>query len=155
MQRIAVAAMMPLGAADTDQHVGAGIRAAGRDRARDVAVGDQLDWLPPRGRRRSVARAADGPGCNGEVRDAGIWLLATLRTLSPMGAVMSTTPTASGPTAICSCRKRPTDRTLRHARYRQHRDGIWHALVHQGGAVDGVDREVAFGAVAVADFLPL
>ena len=34
---------------------------------------------------------------------------------------------------------------------REHRDGVGHALAHQGGAVDGVDGEVAVGAVAVAD----
>ena len=35
--------------------------------------------------------------------------------------------------------------------HRQNRDGVGHALAHQRGAVDRVDGEVAFRAVAVAD----
>jgi hypothetical protein len=38
-------------------------------------------------------------------------------------------------------------------RDRQHGDGVVHALGSQGGAVDGVDRDVALGAGAVADLL--
>ena len=37
----------------------------------------------------------------------------------------------------------------------QHRDRVRHALGHQGGSVDGVDGEVALGAVAVADLFPV
>jgi hypothetical protein len=33
------------------------------------------------------------------------------------------------------------------------RDGVRHALGHQGGAVDGVDGDVALGALAAADLL--
>lgn len=36
--------------------------------------------------------------------------------------------------------------------YRQHRDGVGHALAHQRGAVNGVDGKVAFRSVAVAHF---
>lgn len=37
--------------------------------------------------------------------------------------------------------------------HRQHRDGVRHALGHQGGAVDRIDGEVAIRPVAVADLL--
>lgn len=100
---MAAAAMMPRGAADTQQHVGAGVGSGGGDGAGHVAVGNEADT------RAGFANVLDQLAMTGPIQDAdrdvGDGTAAHLGHALDVfrnGAVMSITSAASGPTAIFS-----------------------------------------------------
>ena len=142
-------------AADAGEQVGARVRPARGDGARHVAVGDQPD--PGAG----LADVVDQLVVPGPVQDAHrdvggrrIATLATERTFSPIGAVMSMASDrfgSDGDLVHVEHRRRVEHRAA--LGNREHRDRVGQALAHQRGAVDRVDGEVTFGTVAVADLL--
>ncbi len=142
-------------AADSGQQVGAGIRPARRDRAGHVTVGDQPD---PRaggadiGDQLFVARPVQdahrqvGHRRVLRLRDAADVLTDRRGDVDRVDGVGT-----DGDLVHVEHRRRVEHRAA--FGHRQHRDGVRHALGHQGGAVDRVDGEVAVRAVSVADLL--
>ncbi len=156
MQRIAAAVMMPSGVPPIpDQQVGARVRPAGRDGAGDVAVGDQPDpgaGSADLGHQLLVpgpVEDADGDIGHrcfpdlGDALDVGRYRRGDVDEVGDVGP--------GGDLVHVEHRRRVEHGSA--VRHREDRDGVGHALGHQGGAVDGVDGEIAHRPVAVADLL--
>ena len=143
------------GAADAGQHVGAGVGAARRDGAGDVAVGDEPDagaGLADLGHQLGVPGAVQH--AHRDVGDRGVAHLGDPADVlaDRRGDVDDVDGVgADGDLVHVEHRRRVEHRAALGDR--EHRDGVGHALAHQRGAVDRVDREVAVRAVAVADLL--
>ena len=143
------------GTADAGQHVGAGAWSARRDRARHVAVGDQPDPGPggphvldqlrvPRPVQDDHRHVRHGQPL--DLGDRADVLADRRGDVEDVGRVGS-----HGDLVHVEHRRRVEHRAA--VGHREHRDGVGHALAHQRGAVDRVDGEIAFRAVAVADVL--
>src|SRR6478752_3863121 len=143
------------GAADAVEQVDGGVGAGRGDRARDVAVADELDA------GAGAADLFDQLGVPGPVEHAHPHVVG----LDALGGRDPADVLGHGDRDVDGVgRLRPHGQLLHveHRRrvehgaplgHREHRDRAGHALGHERGAVDGVDGDVAPRALTVADLL--